>query len=392
MTNSVHSYCGVFALLLLLAACQDPLVQSGHQYGNDPYYKEAEIDPEIVEPVAAPNARIDDGRHVTAYVTHYGAITPNPSLLTHINYASAELYMVDGVYQKFDLQGKETRFQQIAQLKKSYPPLKICLVITDGVVNSNNKQGGGFSALAKSAENMQRFADDCVAFMKKWGIDGIEIDWEFPGISLLNAACDVANDTDNYVKLMKVLREALGDKYELSYAGYCMDKMTVTGGYRYIDIAAMNPYVDYVNIMAYDMDEAPHHHSALSDSRAYKDCNRALNAYLNAGVKPDKVVLCIPFFGRHSFSQSPTAISYKSIIQMDRRMYRRNQWDEVAKCPYVETMQGEFFCGYDNPRSIAYKGAWVRQKGLLGMGYREYDMDDAQGTLRTAVWNAVMTQ
>ena len=51
-----------------------------------------EVDPPINEPLVAPNARIDDGRHVTAYVTYYGSLTPDPTVLTHINYAFAELY------------------------------------------------------------------------------------------------------------------------------------------------------------------------------------------------------------------------------------------------------------------------------------------------------------
>ena len=60
--------------------------------------------------------------------------------------------------------------------------------------------------------------------------------------------------------------------------------------------------------------------------------------------------------------------------------------------PYVETMGGVFFCGYDNPRSIAVKGEWIRKKGMAGLMYWEYDQDDANGTLRKAVWNAVMTK
>ena len=350
-----------------------------------------EVDPPINEPLVAPNARIDDGRHVTAYVTYYGSLTPDPAVLTHINYAFAELYMVDGIYQKFDLQGNKSRFQSIVNLKKNYPNLKICLSFTHGVANSNNRQGGSFSALCKSEENMQKFADDCVAFMEEWGIDGIDLDWEFPGLSWSGAACDVSCDTDNYVRLVKKLRETFGDKYEISYAGYCFDKQSVTGGYRYIDIKEMDKYVDYVNIMTYDLDEAPHHHSALSDTRAYRDCNRAVNAYLNAGVKPNKLVLGIPFYGRHSFSSSPTAVTYKSIITMDAKKYRRNKWDATANCPYVETMQGVFYMGYDNPKSIAAKGNWIRQKGMLGLMYWEYDQDDSKGTLRKAVWNAVMT-
>ena len=350
-----------------------------------------EIDTPINEPSVAPKARINDGRHATAYVTYYGSLIPDASIITHINYAFAELYMVDGVYKKFDLQGSKARFQNIVNLKKLYPDLKICISFTHGVANSDNKQGGSFSALCKSEDNMKRFAEDCLKFLQDYNLDGVDLDWEFPGLSWSGAACDVTCDTDNYVKLVKQLRETFGDKYTISYAGYCFDKQTTTGGYRYVDIKAMDEYVDYVNIMAYDFDAAPHHHSALADTRAYRDCNRAVNAYLNAGVAPNKLVLGIPFYGRHSFSTSPTALSYKSIINLDPKKYRRNKWDPVANCAYVETMQGVFYMGYDNPKSIAAKGDWARKKGLLGLMYWEYDQDDAKGTLRTAVWNAVMT-
>lgn len=350
---------------------------------------EPEIDPEIVEPDVALNPRIE-GRHATAYVTYYGSLTPDPEVMTHINYAFAELYVRDGVYQGFKVQGNLSRFEQIAALKKKNPDLKICLSFSHTVANNDNKQDGGFSAMCKSEAGRRAFAEDCLAFLKKYNLDGVDLDWEFPGLSWSGAACDPSCDTDNYVLLVKQLRETLGTSYTISYAGYCSDKTSVSGGYRYVDIKGMDPYVDYVNIMAYDLDEAPHHHSALNDTRAYKDCNRAVNAYLTAGVSPDKLVLGLPFYGRHSFSTSPTAISYKKILQLDRYQYRRNQWDDKASCPFVATMGGAFYCGYDNPRSIGLKGAWVREKGMLGLMYWEYDQDDAKGTLRKAVWNAVM--
>lgn len=350
---------------------------------------EPEIDPEIVEPDVALNPRIE-GRHATAYVTYYGSLTPDPEVMTHINYAFAELYVRDGVYQGFKVQGNLSRFEQIASLKNENPDLKICLSFSHTVANNDNKQDGGFSAMCKSEAGRRAFAEDCLAFLKKYNLDGVDLDWEFPGLSWSGAACDPSCDTDNYVLLVKQLRETLGTSYTISYAGYCSDKTSVSGGYRYVDIKGMDPYVDYVNIMAYDLDEAPHHHSALNDTRAYKDCNRAVNAYLTAGVSPDKLVLGLPFYGRHSFSTSPTAISYKKILQLDRYQYRRNQWDDKASCPFVATMGGAFYCGYDNPRSIGLKGAWVREKGMLGLMYWEYDQDDAKGTLRKAVWNAVM--
>lgn len=379
--------CFLQALLVLLAL----LVPAACERIEPEPEPEPEIDPEIVEPDVALNHRIE-GRHATAYVTYYGSLTPDPEVMTHINYAFAELYVRDGVYQGFKVQGNLSRFEQIAALKKKNPDLKICLSFSHTVANNDNKQDGGFSAMCKSEAGRRAFAEDCLAFLKKYNLDGVDLDWEFPGLSWSGAACDVSCDVDNYVLLVKQLRETFGDKYTISYAGYCTDKVAVTGGWRYIDIKGMDPYVDYVNIMTYDLDEAPHHHSALNDSRAYKDCYRAVQAYLSAGVAPGKLVLGIPFYGRHSWSKSPTAITYRKILEMDPYQYRRNKWDEQASCPYVETMSGEFFCGYDNPRSIAAKGEWVRKQGMRGLMFWEYDQDDARGTLRHAVWNAVMTQ
>ena len=371
----------VLLAFFLLAACEPTLT-------TEPEVLPA-VDPEIMEPEVMLNNRIE-GRHAIAYVTYYGSLTPDPACITHINYAFAELYVRDNIYQGFKVQGNVSRFEQIAALKKTNPQLKICLSFTHGVSNSDNKQDGGFSAMSKSPEGRKAFAEDCKAFLERYGLDGIDLDWEFPGLSWSGAACDPSCDTDNYVLLVKQLRETLGLEYIISYAGYCSDKVAVSGGYRYVDIQGMDQYVDYVNIMTYDLDEAPKHHSALSDPRAYKDCKRAVSAYLSAGVPYSKLVLGIPFYGRRSFSTSPTAISYKKILQLDRYQFRRNEWDNVASCPYVATMGGEFYCGYDNPRSISIKGAWVRENGMRGLMYWEYDQDDDRGTLRKSVWNAVM--
>ncbi|MBP5549077.1 MAG: glycoside hydrolase family 18 [Bacteroidales bacterium] len=350
-----------------------------------------EVDPEINEPTVTLNPQVA-GRCALGYVTYYGTSIPECYFMTHMNYAFAELYIRDNVYKGFKVQGSMDRFLNVTRAAKlSNPNIKICLSFTNGIANSDNKIDGGFSALCASPENRTAFAADCLTFITENNIDGIDLDWEYPGLSWSNAACDKAHDTANYAELVKTLRETLGDQYLITYAGYCTDKQAVDGGYKFIDIAAMDPYVDYVNIMAYDFDEAPHHHSALSDNRAYKDCYRAVAAYTNAGVATSKLVLGVPFYGRISFSKSPGAVSYRKILQLSRTQYRRNKWDDIASCPYVEVMKGNsFYCGYDNPRSIALKGAWVRAKGMYGLMYWEYDQDDDRHTLAKSVWNAVM--
>ncbi|WP_291530478.1 glycoside hydrolase family 18 protein [Bacteroides sp. UBA939] len=330
-----------------------------------------------------------DGRIVLAYATYYGTVTPNAAFFTHLNYAFAEPYMENGEYVGLGLQGGEDRFQKIVELKKKHPGLKICISFTD---TKEDPRGGCFSRLAKSDEFRKKFAADCKAFVQKWGIDGVDMDWEFPGLSWSGNtdAYDVAVDVANHVLLMKQLRETLGNGYLLTYAGYSNDKAAVTGGWRYIDIAAVNPYVDFVNIMTYDLDEAPRHQSALNDPRATSDCTRAVQAYLNAGMPANKLVLGVPFYARHSFSGSPTAINYNRLIAYTSGQgYEIDNWDEAASVPYI-TYNGVYYAGYDNEKSIAIKGEWLLNKGMSGIMYWDYDGDDTSGTLRKAVWNAVM--
>lgn len=329
-----------------------------------------------------------EGRAVIAYVTYYGSGLPDPNLITHINYAFAELYVKDGKYNGFKLQGSQSRFNSVVALKKKNPKLKILLSFTNGVTNSDNAAGEGFSVLAASDEMRKAFAEDCLQFCKEKGIDGIDIDWEYPGLGWSGQACDPANDTKNHVLMMQQLRETLGDKYLLTYAGYVTDKRAITGGFKFMDIKALDKIVDHVNIMTYDFDEGKKPHNGMQASHAYWDISRTYNAYKDAGATLSKLVLGIPFYGRISFSSSPGAWTYKKIITLNGD-YSIDHWDDTAKVPYV-LYKGEKYCYYDNPKSIAYKADWALNRNFYGLFYWENDQDDDNFTLRKAVWDGVM--
>ena len=348
--------------------------------------KDSVLDPTDEGPYI-PSAQ-KDGRAVIAYVTYYGAGLPNPYLCTHINYAFAEIYVSGGKYTGFKLQGKQSRFESVVALKKQNPKLKILLSFTNSVSNSDNKAGEGFSVLAASEDNRKAFAQDCLDFCNKYGIDGIDMDWEFPGLDWSNQAIDLANDTKNHVLMMKQLRETLGNNRLLTYAGYVMNKQPASGGYRYIDIKALDPIVDFVNIMTYEMDSGDTPHNALSCKRAYWDIERTYKAYMNAGATPSKLVIGIPFYGRALRTASPSALTYKSIMKLGSE-YTIENWDSEASVPYV-TRNGVKYCYYDNPRSIEIKAEWTLQRNLLGLMYWENDQDDSQYTLRKAVWEGIM--
>lgn len=370
-------YLSLLLAATLLAACGDDEYNPGQQAPG-----EEEVEIEMSERV--------DGKVALGYVTYYGKSTPDATYLTHVNYAFAELYMNGNEYVKFDLQGDRSRFDLVKRAVKSSSGTKLLLSFTNSVSNSDNAKGGGFSALAKSAEMRKQFAQDCKAFVQKEGIDGIDIDWEFPGMTFGSTEYDAQVDVDNFTLLMKDLRETLGNNVLLTYAGYCMNvRDTSDGGHKYIDIVAVDPYVDFVNIMTYDLDAAPHHQSAISSSSAYWDCKRSVDEYINAGISPAKLVLGVPFYGRISWN-SGGAINYNKIILLSKGDgYVIDNWDAEGQVPYV-TKNGTYYCGYDNPRSIAAKGDWAKSLGLKGLMFWDYDGDDDSGTLRKSLWNAAM--
>lgn len=375
-----------FALMAMtLVACggddpipepENPAKPDTEQEDKDKLYPD-ELYPEVAD------------RVVVSYVTYYGSKIPDVKYMTHINYAFAELVVDDNnVYQSFKLQGKESRFKSIVDLKKKKPSLKILLSFTHGSSKdySAEKPFGGFSAMARSDADRKKFAQDCLDFCKKWGIDGIDIDWEFPGMSWSSDVLyDRQIDVENYTLLMKQLRETLGDDYLLTYAGYVFDaQSTSDGGRRYIDVKAVDPYVDWVNIMTYNMTSEAH--SALNNPKLWVDCKRAVKHYTEKGVAPSKLVLGVPFFG-----WGEVTWTYKSIIAKDQTKYKIDNWDVASSVPYVtEIATGKRLCAYDNPKSIVMKGDFARGAGLKGMMSWEYDQDDAKLSLNTAMWQSVM--
>ena len=65
------------------------------------------------------------------------------------------------------------------------------------------------------------------------------------------------------------------------------------------------------------------------------------------------------------------------------------QWDDVAKVPYLTDSNGTIYLGSDDAESVAWKGKFVHDNNLLGAMFWEYRHDDASGTLRQALYNAV---
>lgn len=340
------------------------------------------------------------GKVVGAYYYHWSSRLPNPEMVTHIFYCFAEVYVENGVYKKFALSYDNTQFDKVVALKKINPDLKVLLSFSNSQENTDHVAEGGFSDLVATDDNRKRFAQDCLDFMRANNIDGIDLDWEFPGMTFGSLKFNPVTDVDNFTLLLRTMRETFGSGFLLTYAAapYDMRKTSDGSGWRYNDLKASLPYVDWINVMTYDLSSSESgdlgFNSALNSPNSYWDCARMLASYKSASVPFSKMVLGIPFYARHSFdgSNPPTICNYCDLRTLGSG-YNINNWSDVGSVPYV-TLNGKFWGSYENPKSIAIKGEWIHgldaDGGMRGMMYWEAGNDDAQYTLSKAVWTAVM--
>ena len=302
---------------------------------------------------------------VVAYVTSWTQVVPDPTVMTHINYAFGHVNeQFNGV--RID---NEQRLRDLVALKKQQPGLLVMLSI-------GGWGSGRFSEMSASEENRKAFARDCQRVCKEFGLDGIDIDWEYPTQNSAGISSS-PNDTENFTLLMRDLREALGKKLWLTLAS--------VSSAQYIDFRSCIEYLDMVNVMAYDMANAPKHHAALYRSKivGWNCASEAVEAHRKAGVPNNKIVLGMPFYGRGKNGQ------YMKYRDRDKQT-ETEYWSNMSKAPFLADKNSTLVMGFESPRSIAAKCAYIRQQGLRGAMYWEYADDNEQGDLQRAVWQGIL--
>lgn len=299
---------------------------------------------------------------VVAYVTSWSDVAPDPFTMTHINYAFGH---VNDTFDGLRISNPD-RLRQIASLKEVNPDLKVMLSV-------GGWGSGRFSEMAADEKNRLAFAQDCLKAVEEYGLDGIDIDWEYPTSSAAGISSS-PDDRVNFNLLMKDLRQVLGNDRLLTLASSAYAE--------YIDFNGCIEYLDFVNIMTYDMANAPMHHAALYESeRTEGTCDGAVKAHVEAGVPASKLVLGMPFYGRGG-TKMPRFVDYKDIKEENGMI---QMWDEKAQAPYLADENGELVLGYDTPQSMIIKCNYIKENGLLGAMYWEYAGDTSEGELRTVL-------
>lgn len=215
--------------------------------------------------------------------------------LTCINYAFANIIGLEIVR---DLK----KIHLINELKAEHPHLKTCISI-------GGWSADGFSEGVATKENRQILIKNLIAYMQKYQFDGIDLDWEYPGMDIAGIKAS-EDDAQNFLFFVQELRsqlDELGAKNQKSYwlttaigaEKKLLDTMSPNDRYEYID------FLDFVNVMTYDMrgsftKTAGHHTNLASYSQLEGELStqQAVKNLQEKGVPADKIVIGAAFYSR----------------------------------------------------------------------------------------------
>ena len=273
-----------------------------------------------------------------------------------------------------------------------------------------------YSDIALTAASRAKFARSCVRlFIRQQRVNGIDLDWEFPvrGGLIPSRPQDRADAT----ALVRELREQLDALGRRTHQHYLLTVATPVGTWQEggaysvddsYDLAALVPYVSWLNVMTYDMNTIFSPYSGFNTpmepdfrdptpepQRARDNLTGAVRYYEAHGVPADKIMLGMAFYGRgftgvsaryegrySRFTGIMAETPWKTIeSRMLTDPHWVRYWSATAEAPWLYDARRHAFFTYDDPQSLALKGAFVRRAHLRGAMIWVLGEDDARNSL-----------
>lgn len=342
--------------------------------------------------------------------------------LTHIIFSFT--HVIDGEM-KFENPKTGEKLKELVAQRKNHPDLKV-------MIACGGWGADGFSDMAYTKENRDKFIKSVVAFNTEYDLDGLDMDWEYPAIPAAGTGAR-PEDKQNFTLLIKELREAL-DTLEkdqvLTFASAGWERY-----YENIELTKVMQYVDFMNVMTYDQvggnDAYTGHHTPLGDIQDAHTKGTAAWSYVEErrkaakkqgatyepgstekiidyciknGVKPKQIVIGAAFYGRgwegvppennglYQLNKGPY-VGWSGYNQI-RKEFERNKnykryWDPIAKAPYIYSAKDSIFMSYDDTVSVRLKTEYAIEKKLGGIMFWQLGSDTKdEDSLLKAMYDA----
>jgi chitinase len=333
-----------------------------------------------------------DQKIIVGYVPGFRGLLDELSVdankLTHINYAFVDVQ--DSMAWLTNMETDTVNFRLLNKLKEVNPDIRILISI------GGWSWSGNFSDAVLTPSSRSRFAKSSVQIVADHDLDGVDIDWEYPGQIGDNNVFRL-EDKQNYTLMFEAIRKELdalskvtGKYYELTTAVGANDK--------YIEHTEMDKavrYLDFVNLMTYDFytsgDSAGHHSNLYPPEDYEKDASahKTVQLFMEAGVPAEKLVMGVPFYGRSWIMESAEKHGINMPVAERARgggytfikdsLVNQNglvrYWDETAQAPYLFNSESYQLLSYDDEESVRLKCEYVCDNNMAGMMFWQYASD-----------------
>ncbi|KAF7724702.1 hypothetical protein EC973_000810 [Apophysomyces ossiformis] len=277
-------------------------------------------------------------------------------------------------------------FKQLYLLKQRHRHLKVSLSIGGWTWSTN------FAEVASDPAKRAKFVETAVQHVADLGLDGIDIDWEFPKDD---------REAFFYVHLVYEVRIAL-DKYQQRLQQTNQPRLLLTvavpcgpSHYKTLRLREMEPYIDLFYLMAYDFagswDAHAGHQSALHGEGLH--VHQAVQHYMQS-VPPHKLVLGLPAYGRGFSNTDGPGRPYNGMPEgsWEKGMYdykalprpgavEHHDWQKMAAWSYDPSLRE--MVTYDSPPIVQAKCDYIKQMQLGGAMFWELSGDAPAGHPRS---------
>lgn len=264
----------------------------------------------------------------------------------------------------------------IYKLKQRHRQLKVLLSIGGWTYSPH------FAPVASDPSKLHTFIDSSVKLVRDYGLDGLDIDWEYP-----------SNDVEaqQYVTMLRLLRQGLDqlsqelnvDRFQLTIAAPAGLEQA-----QRLRVREMDPYLTFWNIMSYDLsgswDSTANHQAALYGPGP--NIHATFQFYLSTGIPPYKLVMGMPLYGRafehtkgpgHPFkgtgkgSWEDGTWDYKHLpLEGSREIYEEN----IVAASCFDEKKAKFVT-YENCQSASAKVKYIHSNALGGAMWWELSGD-----------------
>ncbi|RWR82563.1 acidic mammalian chitinase-like protein [Cinnamomum micranthum f. kanehirae] len=293
----------------------------------------------------------DVHRHHLLHPCLYGFVLPDPTT-----------YRININQQDDELLANFT-----TTLQGKVPPAKALLSIGGG---GNNP--AIFAQMASSAKNRAAFIDSTIAAARKYGLDGLDLDWEFP---------QSQEEMDNLGDLFEEWSAALAKEAAatsswrllLTAAVYFAAEFILADNRSYPS-TSIRKNVDWVNAMCFDYHgtwntSVTGAHAALYDPKSNVSTSFGLRSWVSAGVPAGKVVMGLPLYGRTWQLRDPAEhgvgapavgvgpggglMQFKDLMDYNVENNATEVYDGITVSTY--SYSGTAWIGYDGAMSVKEK-------------------------------------